>query len=373
VSGRSLRAFYPHRTGFGWTLTSLHEAHTTTPPPATPTSHTHTHTPTHTHTHTHPAPPSQDSITESPHCAAYGKPLPLEPDLLTHLTRLTRLCISRFDASEVNAIRVPNHPAALPSAGGSLRALELAHDYAELDPQQARASLQALLPVAPGLESLVIGDSCLAPADAARLAAALPRDMAWLHINPRNDSAWPLLPVTSLELDRAPADLALRLAGASRLERLIVGSAHGVPPAALAAALQALPRLRALQLGTEHTMFYAHPPAAPPGVASESSAAFVAAVASLPSLQHLSLAGFSIGGEAKAALLEAAPRLSALRLAACGLSLEAARRLAAQLRAAAGRGALSTVQHPHDSRRPHGGGPIDMMAPPLEICAGDLP
>jgi hypothetical protein len=189
--------------------------------------------------------------------------------------------------------------------------------------------------------------------------------MARLHIRPMNEhaTAWAVLPVTSLDLLHLPADLA-PLARASRLERLSVHSASGAVPAALAAALQALPRLRVLQLGNKRERAFSR---------HKASDAFVAAAARLPSLQHLSLAGFSLGAKAKAALLAVAPRLSALRLEACGLSAEAAAGLAAQLRAAAGRGALSTVQHPHDSRRPNGGVPIDETATPLEICAGDLP
>jgi hypothetical protein len=56
-----------------------------------------------------------------------------------------------------------------------------------------------------------------------------------------------------------------------------------------------------------------------------------------------------------AALLEAAPRLSALRLAACGLSAESAAELRVQLRAAAGRGPMWTGQR--QSGRPFMNGP----------------
>jgi hypothetical protein len=302
--------------------------------------------------------------------------------MLTHLTRLTRLCISSFESCEDDAvIQVPNDPAALPSAGHSLRVLELARDYEWEGHQHERGSIEALLPLAAGLESLVIRDSRLSPAAAARLAAALPRDMARLHIGPRRGSrAWAALPVTSLLLDRPPADLAL-LAGAARLERLIVESVSGTKPAALAAALQALPRLRVLQLGTIDCRAFnlgatsGGGAAAPPDGAAKASDAFVAAAARLPSLQYLSLAGFYLGRRAKAALLEAAPRLSALRLWACGLSDEAAPRLSAQLRAAAGRGPLSAPQRPlrccrcSDSYRI----PIDEAATTLDVCPWLLP
>jgi hypothetical protein len=82
-----------------------------------------------------------------------------------------------------------------------------------------------------------------------------------------------------------------------------------------------------------------------------------------------------VGGEAKAALLEAAPRLSALRLVACGLGAEEAAGLAAQLRAAAGRGALSEGQR-QPGKRAWGrniNSPIDRTLTPLDIRAGALP
>jgi hypothetical protein len=273
----------------------------------------------------------------------------MEAGMLTHLTRLTRLRTRRD-------LQLPNDPAALPSAGGSLRALELDSDAAGYDSDlNPRACVEALLRVAPGLEALEINDSSLNPADAARLAAALPRDIARLRIKTNDARVWSALPVTHLELEgQPPEDLAL-LAAATRLERLSLSSLVGVEPAALAAALQAMPRLRELQLGNDwQRAFEPVPPlpaymaapvaAAPAGVAvptPEAVDAFVAAVAGLPSLQELSLTGFHISGEAKAALVEAAPRLSALRLLVCGLSADAASALAAQLRAAAGRGGLS--------------------------------
>jgi hypothetical protein len=264
--------------------------------------------------------------------------------LLTHLTRLTRLC-TRMD------LVLPNDPAALPSAGGSLRVLELACDGDE----EREASLEALLPVAAGLEALDVGRSYLDAADAVRLAAALPRDIARLRVRTDDARVWSALPLTHLELRDLPDDLAL-LAGASRLEWLSVWTVSGAEPAALAAALQALPRLRVLQLGSKYerafepTASSAHSAAlaaaAPTGAdagdaPAEAVDAFVAAVAGLPSLRELTLTGFHVGDEAKAALLEAVPRLSALRLSACGLSDEAVAALAAQLRAAVGCGPTS--------------------------------
>jgi hypothetical protein len=270
------------------------------------------------------------------------------PGLLTHLTRLTRLC-TRPD------VLLANDPAALPTAGGSLRVLELAGDAAAgyyPDPRP-RACVDALLPVAAGLEALDLGDSSLTGADVARLAAALPRDIARLRIKASDELAWSALPVTSLDLDHPPADLALLAAAAPRLERLSLGRVAGVEPAALAAALEALPRLRALQLGNDwHRAFEPVVPAraaapeaaaarAAPPPPAEAVDAFVAAVAGLPSLRELSLTAFDFGRKAQAALLEAAPRLSALRLAICGASAEEAAALAARLREAAGSGVLS--------------------------------
>jgi hypothetical protein len=149
----------------------------------------------------------------------------MSPGLLTHLTRLTRLCIRPYASSEHNAIRVPNDPAALPSAGGSLRVLELARDYAGRSSRDPRVCIEALLPCA-GLKSLRIGKSRMGVADAARLAAALPR-----------------------------------------LERLVVDRVEGAPPAALAAALRALPRLTTLQLNGKTV------PARFPGVGGAAGAA----------------------------------------------------------------------------------------------------
>ena len=136
--------------------------------------------------------------------------LPSEPGLLTHLTQLTRLS---FDDTSYTTILVPNDPAALLSAGGSLRVLELAQDYDTEIEENPRACIEALLPVAAGLDTLVIHKSGLDPADATRLAAALPRDMARLHISPtfwvqQDESAWAALPVTSLELLYPPTELA---------------------------------------------------------------------------------------------------------------------------------------------------------------------
>jgi hypothetical protein len=311
---------------------------------------------------------------------------------LSHLTRLTRLCIPSDGIYRFNTVQILNEPDALPSAGGSLRALEVACDY-EVNthgPNDPLVCIEALLPVAAGLESLDLGDSWMSRADAARLAAALPRDMARLHMEPRSNRhvavatrhvAWALLPVSSLEVVCPPADLNV-LAGASRLERLIMHNVAGTAPAAMAAALQALPRLRTLQLSARDGRVFDAPVTggweAPPGATAEPSDAFVAAVARLPSLQHLGLAGFHIGGEAKAALVEAAPRLSSLRLAACGLSAKAAARLAARLRAAAGRGPLSARQRQpgqHEWRRGYGYdyGPFDGTAAPLDVCAGVVP
>jgi hypothetical protein len=264
----------------------------------------------------------------------------LERGLLTHLTRLTRFCT-------LPRVLLTNDPAVLPSAGASLRVLELACDGNEED----KASIAALLPVAPGLEALDVGASRLTAADAARLAAALPRDIARLRVATVHERVWAALPITILELQDLPADLAL-LAGASRLERLSVSTISGVEPAALVAALQALTRLRALHLGDYFWGRRAFEPrkrsrgnaAAPAAAAAAAHApptadavdAFVAAAAALPSMRELSLDGFYVGGKAKVALLQAAPRLSALRLSACGLRAAAAAALAAQLRAAAG-------------------------------------
>jgi hypothetical protein len=283
-------------------------------------------------------------------------PIAIEAGMLTHLTRLTRLRTRRD-------LQLPNDPAALPSAGGSLRVLELASDAGGYDRHfQPKACLEALLRVAPGLEALDVGESSLTPADAARLAAALPRDIARLHIKTYTGRMWSALPVTSLELEgQPPEDLAL-LAAATRLERLSLSSFVGVEPAALAAALQALPRLRALQVGNDWrrafepvVSVYASAPQAAAARAAAPTAeavdAFVAAVAGLPALRELSLTGFHIRGEAEAALLEAAPRLSALRLSVCDLWAAAASELAARLRAAAGRGALSAEVRTWGSRR----------------------
>jgi hypothetical protein len=304
-----------------------------------------------------PPPWSQNAIVGAEE--VYGTHGPIEPGLLTHLTRLTRLCTRRD-------LQLPNDPAALPSAGASLRVLELASD---LDDERGLC-VEALLPVAAGLEALDIGEARLTAADAARLAAALPREIARLRIasTSRRDSAcvWAALPLTHLELYSPPADLAL-LAGASRLELLSVSTVSGAEPAALAAALQALPRLRALQLGSEYLRAFEPPPTAhyaapvataPAGTGAQDAApptaeavdAFVAAVAGLPFLRELSLTGFHVGDEAKAALLKAAPRLSSLRLFAC-LSDEAAAGLAAQLRAAGGRCALSLEERARGARR----------------------
>jgi hypothetical protein len=274
--------------------------------------------------------------------------------MLTHLTRLTRLCTKRD-------VRLPDDPDVLPTAGGSLKVLQLATDLTGYnDFSDPQACVEALLPVAAaGLEALDIAYSCLTPTEAARLAAALPRDIALLHVG-WNKGAWAALPVTSLELYRPPAaDLAL-LAAASRLERLSLTTLSGVDLAALAAALQALPRLRVLQLGDAYK--YNRRPLFADGAAATAAAApddgsdaeegvpppvdacdaFVAAVvAGLPNLRELSLRGVYVAGEAEAALLQAAPRLSALVLWVCGLSADAAAGLAARLRAAAGRGALS--------------------------------
>jgi hypothetical protein len=262
-----------------------------------------------------------------------SRPLRLQPGLLTHLTRLTRLCIC-------GQLRLPNDPAALPSAGGGLRVLELPR-LSLCDPTWA--PIEALLPVAAGLEALDINDLWLTPADAARLAAALPRGIARLHFAPRifrqpgADGAWAALPVTSLELERPPADLSL-LAGASRLERLSVDMVSRASAAALVAALRALPRLRVLQLGMDFGhLFAGDQQARAPGAFD----AFVAAAVGLRSLRELRVSGCPLGGNAKSALVEAAPRLSALRLAHCGLSDGEAAGLAARLRAAAGRNALS--------------------------------
>jgi hypothetical protein len=71
-------------------------------------------------------PPSQDDVTEAA-TGIYGEPVQLTPGLLTHLTRLTRLCTPFYRDSA--AIAVPNDADALPSTGGSLRALELACEW----------------------------------------------------------------------------------------------------------------------------------------------------------------------------------------------------------------------------------------------------
>jgi hypothetical protein len=275
----------------------------------------------------------------------YRSQVPHEPGMLTHLTRLTRLR-TRAD------LDMPNDPALLPSAGGSLRVIELVSD----GDADHKACVEALLPVAAGLEALEIDESCLKPADAARLAAALPRGIARLRVAAWDERVWSALPITHLELELPPANLTL-LAGASRLECLSIETVQGVEPAALAAALQALPRLRALDLGASGYRLF-EPDAAPAGgpAAPEAAAldgagavdafvaavdAFVAAVAGLPSLRKLILGGCNVGRKATAALLEAAPRLSVLRLTVCGLDGKAAKRLSNRLRAAAGRGALS--------------------------------
>jgi hypothetical protein len=312
-------------------------------------------------------------------------PIALFPGVLTHLTRLTRLCIPScgiFDTP--NDIRVPNDPAALPSAGGSLRVLELGFDDGGNHWEHPRVSIEALLPVAAGLESLHIDDSALCPADAARLAAALPRDIAWLHIGPRHESAWALLPVVQpAPLPPAgrpgPArrrDAAQAADRGKRCRRCACRRGGGAAGAALPAHFE---------LGNSyHRAFFPGAPstgsqATPSGPAAEASDGFVAAVARLPSLRYLSLEGFRIGTKAKAALLEAAPRLSALRLVACGLTVGGAAAAAAQLRAAAGRGPLSAGQHPpseddlgrghhYDAPLP----PIDGMATPLAVHAGAL-
>jgi hypothetical protein len=367
--------FEPNRLAAGVRLVLLPAPSPTAP--ASATNHTHTPTP-------YPAvPPGQDAVTERVE-QVYGRSLTLESGLLTHLTRLTRFSTSRHafdfaDTFKAKTIRLPNDPAALPSAGGSLRAIELEQDYEGRNYEHPRVCLEALLPVATGLESLDIAHSCLFPADAARLAAALPQEMAWLHLvpavpDPRNDFGYAVLPVTSLGLSRLP-DLNL-LAGRTRLERLTVRSVSDAAPAALAGALQALPRLRMLQLGNlMEAVARKYAPSThthtPSGTATEPWDAFVAAAARLPSLRYLSLAGFYVGPEAKAALLEAAPRLSALRLADCGLSVEAAAGLAAQLRAAAGRGPLATGRPQpgnHFGRRGYFvEKPVDGTATPLDV------
>jgi hypothetical protein len=287
----------------------------------------------------------QDEVT----VAGYGaggihNPRALEPGVITHLTRLTRLCTRP-------AVLLPNDPAALPSAGGSLRVLELYRDAAGHH-YEPGPCIEALLPVAAGLEALGIDDCRLTPADAARLAAALPQDIPRLQIKTIDARVWSVLPVRTLELEHPPADLAL-LAAATRLEWLSVSSLVGADLAALAAALQALPRLQALQLGSRwqlpfepDTFQTGQMPTAAEDAAwraaqrpAEAVDAFVAAVAGLPALRELTLSGFHIRGEAEAALLEAAPRLSSLRLAACGMCADATAALAAQLRVA--NGALS--------------------------------
>jgi hypothetical protein len=267
--------------------------------------------------------------------------VPLERGLLAHLTRLTRFCT-------LPRAVLPNDPDVLPRAGATLRVLELACDR----DKGGKASIEALLPVAAGLEALDVGDSRLTAVDAARLAAALPRDIARLRVVTIHERVWSALPITSLELKHPPDDLAL-LAGASRLERLSMSTVSGVDPAALAAALQALPRLRALQLGDWGRRAFdprgrSTGDAAAPAAAAAAHApptddavdAFVAAAAALPSMRDLCLNGFYVGGKAKAALLDAAPRLLSLSLSAYGLSAREAAALTAQLRAAAGRDAL---------------------------------
>jgi hypothetical protein len=282
--------------------------------------------------------PRQDKVADAAYDAGeVHTRMVLEPGLLTHLTRLTRLC-TRPD------LMLPNDPDALPSAGSSLRVLVLACDATSAG-HEPRPCIEALLPVAAGLDALDVAEWHLTPGDAARLAAALPRDIAQLRIKADDPSLWAALPLTGLTLEFLPADLAL-LAGPPRLWQLSVSIVEGVDPAALAAALQALPRLRALQLGDGwHRPFQPFAWGADAGAAAPPTAeavdAFVAAVAGLPSLRELSLEGFHIGRKAKAALLQAAPRLSALRLAVSGTTNEAAAALAAQMRAAAGRGALS--------------------------------
>jgi hypothetical protein len=291
----------------------------------------------HRHTAT-PTPPRRTPCQEGTgFFAAPAAPLLIEPGLLTHLTRLTCLRI-RGD------VCLPNDPAALPSAGGSLRVLELARDFEDENRADPPASLEALIPhIATGLEALDINDSCLTASDATRLAAALPRGMARLHIVPRwgldIQGAWAALPVTSLTLPRLPADLLPLLAGASRLERLSLRSVPGDAIAALVAVLRALPRLRVLELGERWSQLFTGDGGAP--VAPEAVDAFVEAVAGLPSLRELRVSGCPLGGHATTALVEAAPRLSALRLAHCGLSDSEAAELAARLRAAAGCNALS--------------------------------
>jgi hypothetical protein len=268
--------------------------------------------------------------------------------LLTHLTRLTRLS---------TPVVLSDDPAVLPSAGASLRVLELVRDRL----YDHDACIEALLPVAAGLKALDINNARFTAADAARLAAALPRDIARLRVGTSDERVWSALPVTVLELHSPPADLA-RLARASRLERLSVSTVSGAEPAALAAALQALPCLQALDIGDGRSFAFklsAAPVAAAPAgagardappLAADAVDAFVAAVAGLPSLRELGLKGVYIGSKAKAALLQAAPRLSALRLSVCNLSDDAAAGLEAQLRAAAGRSPLSLEVCARDAR-----------------------
>jgi hypothetical protein len=256
-------------------------------------------------------------------------PATLSPGLLSHLTRLTRL--------RLWGVYLPDDPDVLPSAGASLRVLELMCDGED----EGEAAIEALLPVAAGLDALDIHISRLTAADAARLAAALPRDMARMRVSNRRNSdprVWSALPITDLFLREPPADLAL-LAGASGLEQLDVIYVWDVEPAALAAALQALPRLRALELNNGG--FRAFEPDAPGHAPPDDAVdAFVAAVAGLPSLRDLSLAGFHVGPRAEAALMQAAPRLSSLYLSVCGWTDEAADGLEGRLSAAAGRGVL---------------------------------
>jgi hypothetical protein len=322
--------------------------------------HPRTYTSTNQRAPAAPSPLSQNYPLRQPNRIRWEE-FPVEVGLLTHLTRLTRLCTG-------HDVRLPNDPGVLPTAGGSLRALEIASDKSG-DFDDPQACVEALLPVAAGLEALDVGASRLTPAQAARLAAALPRDIARLRIaiddpgewrrKKYGCGAWSGLPVNELELECPPADLAL-LARATRLERLSMRTLSGAEPAALAAELRALPRLRVLQLGDankfdERRPLFADGAAAaaaaaapndsdaeegapPPAAASD---AFVAAVAGLPFLRELSLRGIYVGDEAEAALLLAAPRLSALHLWVCGSSDNMVAGLAARLRAAAGRGALS--------------------------------
>jgi hypothetical protein len=161
----------------------------------------------------HPAvplsPPPQGYVTEDA-WKHYGCVAPLEPGMLTHLTRVTHLRLIR-------GVQLPNDPAALPSAGASLRVLEMLCDARDELPELSdegstrppEAPIEALLPVAPGLEVLDIHESCLTAADAARLAAALPRGMARLQIGTRDKRVSAALPMTNPEPRSLPADPAL--------------------------------------------------------------------------------------------------------------------------------------------------------------------